>query len=395
MGNASQLHGASIETAVSQFRAAIEAAGLTPPDAIHADGKLRRFSSSGKAKDDAGWYVLHGGGIPAGTIGDHRTGVHQNWRADIGRTLSPEEEAAHLARVEAMRLVREAEEARRRAAAAKKAAALWEAAQPAGASNPYLARKQVAAVDQLRQLDASAVASIIGYTPKSSGEELTGEVLVAPIVVDDVITTCELIDGAGRKSAIYGGAKAGGYWSAQSMPESAADLVLFIGEGVATMLTVRQASGHACIAALSSGNLLPVAKAMRARYPLALLVLVADLVKATGEPDHHAEQAARFVGGRRYRCERPGRTAGHGRRARCDRRRAVSHRERPGGSRRRRRACRSTSTEGEGQAPVCRFGHVQLWRRHLRRVEPRRAIHRHRQGRQRAAAALDMLATVR
>jgi uncharacterized protein (DUF927 family)/phage/plasmid primase-like uncharacterized protein len=296
MGKPEQL-GALVD-AVAQFRAAINAAGLTAPDVIEADGKLRRFSSSGKAKDDAGWYVLHGGTIPAGVIGDHRTGLHQTWRADIGRTLSPAEEDAHRAKVEAMRLVRMNEERRRRAAAAKKAASLWNAASPAGADNPYLVRKGVQPVESLRQLDAHAIASILGYVPKSSGDELTGDVLVASVYVDSAMTTCELIDGAGRKSAIYGGAKAGGYWSAQPLPEDGADLVLFIGEGVATMLTVREASGRACIAALSSGNLLPVAKAMRKRYPLALLVLVADLVKDTGEPDHHAEQAAQAVNGR-------------------------------------------------------------------------------------------------
>lgn len=299
MGSTPKIQSSGFEAAaVSQFRDAIIAAGLTPPEVIHADGKLRRFSSSGKAKDDAGWYVLHGGEIPAGTIGDHRTGVHQNWRADVGRTLTPSEEAAYRARAEAMRLIREGEEAKRRAAAAKKAAALWDAAQPATADHPYLVRKDVAPVENLRQLDAAAVASILGYVPKSSGDELAGLVLVAPIYIDGELTTCELIDGAGRKSAIYGGAKAGGYWPAQALPDDGADLVLFIGEGVATVLTVREACGHACIAALSSGNLLTVAKAMRARYPLALLVLVADLVKATGEPDHHAEQAARFVTGR-------------------------------------------------------------------------------------------------
>jgi uncharacterized protein (DUF927 family)/phage/plasmid primase-like uncharacterized protein len=284
--------------AIDQFRAEMVATGLTPPDDIKADGKLRRFSSNGKAKDDAGWYVLHGGAVPAGVIGDHRTGLHQNWRADVGRTLSPAEEDAQRARIEAMRLVREGEEKRRRASAAKKAAALWAAAKPANADHPYLVRKGVQPVDSLRQLDAFAVAAILGYAPKSRDVELSGDVLIAPVHIGDALTTCELIDGEGRKSAIYGGVKAGGYWSTQPLPDDGANLVLFIGEGVATMLTVREASGHACIAALSSGNLLPVARAMHARYPLALLVLVADLVKDTGEPDTHAKQAARAVDGR-------------------------------------------------------------------------------------------------
>jgi uncharacterized protein (DUF927 family)/phage/plasmid primase-like uncharacterized protein len=296
MGKPEQ-HGALADV-VAQFRSAMEAAGLTAPDIIKDDGKLHRFSSSGKTKDDAGWYVLHGGAVPAGVIGDHRTGLHQIWRADVGRMLSPAEEDAHRARIEAMRLTRENEQRLRRAGAAKKAAALWNAAAPAGADHPYLVRKGVQPVDNLRQLDAGAVALILGYVPKSNGDELAGALLVAPIHIDGKLTTCELIDGAGRKSAIYGGAKAGGYWPVQPLPDDDADLVLFIGEGVATMLTAHEASGHASVAALSSGNLLAVVKALRERYLSAQMVLVADLVKDTGEPDHHAEQAARAVDGR-------------------------------------------------------------------------------------------------
>lgn len=283
---------------VTQFRAEMVAAGVTPPDDIKADGRLHRFASNGKPKDDAGWYVLRAGTVPAGVIGDHRTGLQQNWRADIGRALSLAEKEADRARMEALQLIRDTEEAKRRKAAARKAAALWEAGKPASADHPYLLRKAVQPVDSLRQLDAAVVTSLLGYTPKSSGEALVGDILIAPVHIDGILSTCELIDGDGRKSAISGGAKASGYWAAQPMPDDSYDLVLFIGEGVATMLTVREASSHACIAALSSGNLCLVAKAMRKRYPKALLVLVADLVKASGEPDDHAVQTTALVNGR-------------------------------------------------------------------------------------------------
>jgi putative DNA primase/helicase len=107
---------------IDQFREAIHSAGLHPPEAIEADGRLRRFASNGRRGDDAGWYVLHGDGIPAGSFGDWRTGMAQSWRADVGRRLSPAEEAAHRARIEAMKREREAEEARRHTEAAAKAA---------------------------------------------------------------------------------------------------------------------------------------------------------------------------------------------------------------------------------------------------------------------------------
>ncbi len=284
---------------IEQFRDAIQAHGLTPPETIEADGILRRFASNGKRGDDSGRYLLHLDGIPAGWIGDYRTGLSQNWRADIGRALTPGEEAAHRAKVEAMRREREAGEARRRAEAAKKSAAVWKAATPATNDNPYLTRKQVSSVATLREIDAGEVAAILGYSPKSKGEPLTGRLLVVPVKVDDAISTLELIDGYGRKSAVYGGVKAGGYWAAGRLPDGdGAGLTLLIGEGVATVLSAKEATGHPAIAALSSGNLPAVAKAMRERYPAAALVILADLVKATGEPDPHAIEAARSVGGK-------------------------------------------------------------------------------------------------
>lgn len=288
----------SVVNTIEQFRSVIIAAGMTPPDEIVADGKLRRFSSNGVPKDDAGWYVLHNGVIPAGVLGDHRTGLQQNWRANIGRSLNPDEEAAHKAKMEAMKQVREADEKRRRANAAKKAVAIWQAATPTGDDHPYLDRKQVAPVDAIREIDAGKAAAILGYAPKSNGVALIGRLLVVPVKISDLTTSCELIDVDGRKSAIYGGVKAGGYWSAQSLPDGdGSGLVLCIGEGVATVLSVREASGIAVIAALSSGNLLAVAQSMRKRYPAALLVLAADLVSTTGEPDQHAADAAAVVGG--------------------------------------------------------------------------------------------------
>ena len=68
---------------IQQFRNAIEASGLVPPNEIINDGAIHRFSSSGKPADKNGWYILHLDGIAAGAFGDWREGfaasAHQRW----------------------------------------------------------------------------------------------------------------------------------------------------------------------------------------------------------------------------------------------------------------------------------------------------------------------------
>jgi putative DNA primase/helicase len=130
---------------IEQFRDAIQNAGLHPPELIEPDGKLHRFASNGNPSDDAGWYVLHEDGIPAGAFGDWRTGVDEKWRADIGRRLSPEDEAAHRARMVLLRRQREAESEKRKTEGRERAATIWQAASPATDDHAYLLGKGVKA----------------------------------------------------------------------------------------------------------------------------------------------------------------------------------------------------------------------------------------------------------
>lgn len=188
---------------------------------------------------------------------------------------------------------------RERADTASKAAEIFKSATAAQPDHPYLARKQVSPVSTLREIDAGVVASILGYTPKSGGDPLTGRLLVVPVKQGDRISTLELIDGDKRKAALAGrGTKSGGYWATETLPNGdGAGLRVLIGEGMATVLSVKEATGHTGIAALSSGNLLAVAKLIREHLPTAKLLILADLIKATGEPDPHAIEAANSVGG--------------------------------------------------------------------------------------------------
>ncbi len=194
------------------------------------------------------------------------------------------------------------ERQREQAEAADKAQKLFDKASQASSSHPYLVRKGVVLRSHtLREIDAGEAKAILGYLPKAGDEALSGRLLVVPIQRDGRLCSLELIDEAGRKTALRGrGTRSGGYWATDPLPEGdGAGLTLLIGEGVATVLSaslaIEQAFG---CAALSNTNLMPVAQAMRCRYPKADLVILADLEKATGKPDRHAIEAARAVGAR-------------------------------------------------------------------------------------------------
>lgn len=220
------------------------------------------------------------------------------WQDDGRRhTLTPAEIAERQRAATERAAADAAEIERERAETAAKAAAILKASVQAEAKNPYLLRKRISPTATLREIDAGTAAAILGYTPKSGGEPLEGRLLVVPVKQGDALSTVELIDGKGRKTALAGrGSKAGGHWATRRPPDDAD--VLLVGEGVATVLSASEATGHVGIAALASGNLMAVARAMRDRYPDAELVLLADLVKSTGLPDIHAAEAARAVGGK-------------------------------------------------------------------------------------------------
>jgi len=178
----------------------------------------------------------------------------------------------------------------RRAAVAREAQAIWRWSRPLSPDHPYRTRKHIPAIPTLRELETQELRVLLGYAPKSRGEPLWGRVLIVPVSIGHQMTTLELIDCEGRKSALAGGAKAGGWWSVA--PTRDPDCVLSpiaIAEGVATAVSVWQATGWYTLAALSSGNLANVAAAWRARYPQRELVVLADLDAGYA----HAERAAR------------------------------------------------------------------------------------------------------
>jgi putative DNA primase/helicase len=163
--------------------------------------------------------------------------------------------------------------------AAANAVAIWDVARAAGRDHPYLLRKGVEPLDTFREIDTSVCASMLGYPPISGGNLLSGRLLVMPITQGNGLSSVEFIDEQGRKSALRGrGSRAGGYWATDPLPQGNGEgLTLLIGEGVATVMSARAATGHIGVAAFSEGNLCAVSSRMRQRFPAAALIILADV----------------------------------------------------------------------------------------------------------------------
>lgn len=259
---------------LDRFRDAIKAAGLTPPDAIEPDGELHRFASNGKRGDLAGWYVLHADGIPAGAFGCWRSGLSENWQAEVGRTLTDEERAEYRRRMEESARKREEAEREAHAQARQRAEELWSEAKPATNAHPYLANKRAKAHGLRVAAD--------------------GRLLVPVRDRGGALHSLQFIAADGEKRFLPGGRMAGGYF-AIGKPGA----VLCIAEGYATAATIHETTGHPVAVAFNAGNLEAVARTLREKLPSVRLILCADDDAATeGNPGiAKATAAARAVGG--------------------------------------------------------------------------------------------------
>lgn len=258
-------------TVLDSFRDVMAAAGLTPPDEIIADGRLHRFATNDRRDDDAGWYVLHDDGIPAGAFGDWRTGVNETWCAQSERTMTEAERAEHRKRIAALKRQREEEERRQHADAAARARDIWESAPLATAEHPYLKRKHVCAYNLRVHHD--------------------GRVIVPLRDPDGNLTSLEFIADNGDKQFLYGGRVKSCFYLIGEPGD-----FLCIAEGFATAASIHEATGYPVAVAFSAGNLRPLAQALRAKYPNARMVMAGDHDE-TGRGQAAAKEAAEAIGG--------------------------------------------------------------------------------------------------
>ena len=260
---------------LSQFREAIRAAGLEPPDTIEP-GKLHRFPGYGKRpSNQAGWCLLFNDGL-GGCFGDWSSGIEETWQAKRNRHYSRAERDAFARRVIEARKQAEAERRARQASAAKRAAAIWKAASPAPGNHPYLIRKRI----------------------KPHGVRLHKGALTLPVVdFTGKLSSLQFIAADGGKLLFTGGRKRGCFIPVAG--DMAAPARVIICEGWATGCTLAEDESAALVlAAIDAGNLEPVALGARRRWHSAELVIAGDDDRLTaGNPGATKAKAAAIASG--------------------------------------------------------------------------------------------------
>ena len=237
--------------AVSQFRDAMRAAGLQPPEYIRP-GKIYRFPGRGKRPGNrAGWCLLFEDSR-AGCFGDWSSGLKQTWRAEANQP--PSWSSKRCRPVLSSGSHGDASSSERQIVAAKRAAAIWKKATPAPAYHPYLVRKRI----------------------RPHRARIYREALVLPVIDQaGTLTSLQFIAPDGSKRLLAGGRKQGCFILVAGDAQAPATIVIC--EGWATGCTLAELFPSALvIAAIDAGNLLPVALMARCRWPTAKLIIAGD-----------------------------------------------------------------------------------------------------------------------
>lgn len=188
--------------------------------------------------------------------------------------VSADKLAADRAERDARNAKAEANKIKAQAAACVRAAAQWRMATPVGQS-PYLERKLVQA-ESCRYLPAGG--------------------LIVPMLRYDVrpakLVGKQTIAAGGEKKYSGGMDKQGAACRLGDTPEDGDDIGL--GEGYATCLTVRAATNwsFAVFVGFDAGNLIHVARILRANYPASRIIIFGDDDYLTGNPGLAAANAA-------------------------------------------------------------------------------------------------------
>ena len=277
-----------------EFANALEQAGLDlRGKAPIMDGQIHRVPLIGRNGGDLdGAYCGYLDERPAGWMQNFSAGEKTTWVA-TGHTLTKEQlevQRAEIARKreERQRLILEQQQK-----TAREAHTEWIAHDWASADNPYLQAK--------------------GVQPFGVREDVDGTLLVPVMTVDKELRGLQTISPEGEKRFMYGMEKNGNFHLiAEPDKDLSKDLAqgeIILAEGYATGATLHMATEKPVAVAFDAGNLEPVAKKLREKFPNAAITICADNdhqhTRKTPDGVEHwnkgvelAQRAAQEVGGK-------------------------------------------------------------------------------------------------
>ena len=249
------------------------------------DGQRHRIATEGDKKgEQAGFYVGHMDGHPAGYIKNNRTGLDMKWKSK-GYALDPEQKAALVADAAEKLQARTAEQQRRHEQTAERVVRQRADLVPVEQPTPYMVAKGIAPL-------AGAMTDHDGKTT-----------YIPAIDADGKQWTTQYIQEDGTKRFAKDSRKEGCFHVIGGLDGLAAAPAIVIGEGYATAATLNKALGQPTVVAFDSGNLPAVAKALHEKFPDKPIIIAGDDDRAVEAAQGinpgrvKAEEAAKAVGG--------------------------------------------------------------------------------------------------
>ena len=248
------------------FQEILSAKGLMPSEII-ADGKLHRCATRGKPHKQNGAYIAHVDAPATLWWCNWEDGEQGTFTGADERTLSQAEKEVLQQRQVAIKRQREAEFARQQAAAAQTAQNELNAALPSSPDHPYLQRKGVPPLADIRQ-------------------NRNGMLLIPVKDASGNAQTLQRIAPDGEKRFLTGGKVHGGYFVIQGKPEKP----LAVCEGYATGASIHLACECTVYVAFAASNLPFVADAVRNQFPEKSILICGDNDEAGRSKGQEAAQ---------------------------------------------------------------------------------------------------------
>ncbi|KTD03696.1 DNA primase TraC [Legionella geestiana] len=252
----------------------------------HMDGNTHRIVVEGdKPGQKSGFYIAHTDGLPAGYVKNNRTGEEARWKSK-GYTLTDAQKSQLTAEAVAKRQQREESLRVMHQQTATRIKEKLSTLVPVTTPTPYLKKKAV---------------------PPFAGifTDTDGKTTCIPVIdKDGNIWSMQYIAEGGTKRFAKNSRKEGCFHVLGGLNALAKVPVIVIAEGYATAATLAEATGFATVSAFDAGNLKPVAKALRERFPDKPILIAGDddreleKTRQVNPGKTHALEAAEAVGGR-------------------------------------------------------------------------------------------------